>query len=158
MQLMTKEQRAKLLKNGARSDEDHAPVVKWFTPDAQCTWLISELDPEDPDRAFGLCDLGMGFPELGAVLVSEVEGIRGALGLPVERDLYVTLDRRMSVYAEAARMRQRITTAREDLDAAAWLDAEVKKCEADPEYLSVPVAELVEADDFTAAGAYERRS
>ena len=110
MQLMTKEQRAKLLKNGARSDEDHAPVVKWFTPDAGCTWLISELDPADPDRAFGLCDLGLGYPELGAVLVSEVGALRGKLGLPVERDLYSKLpDLPMSVYATAARELGRIT-------------------------------------------------
>ncbi|WP_235964830.1 DUF2958 domain-containing protein [Caenimonas soli] len=26
-------------------------------------WLLTELDPEDLDRALGPCDLGMGFPE-----------------------------------------------------------------------------------------------
>jgi hypothetical protein len=30
-------------------------VVKLFTPDAACTWLLTELDPDDPDIAFGLC-------------------------------------------------------------------------------------------------------
>ena len=118
MQLMTKEQRAKLLKNGARSDEDHAPVVKWFTPDAALTWLISELDPDEPDRAFGLCDLGKGVPMLGAVLVSEVETLRGKLGLPVERDLYSRLpDLPMSVYANAARELGGITIQPGDLKA-----------------------------------------
>jgi hypothetical protein len=41
---------------------DFPPVVKLFTPDAGTTWLLTEIDPDDPDRAFGLCDLGSGFP------------------------------------------------------------------------------------------------
>jgi hypothetical protein len=40
--------------------------MKLFTPDAAATWLISEVDPDDPDRLFGLCDLWLGFPELGS--------------------------------------------------------------------------------------------
>jgi hypothetical protein len=40
-------------------------VVKLFTPDAGATWLLSEVDPDDVHRAFGLCDLGMDGPELG---------------------------------------------------------------------------------------------
>ena len=78
------------------------PVVKLFTPDAGCTWLLSELDPEDPDIAFGLCDLGMGCPELGTVRISELESVRGKLGLPVERDRHFTAMHTLSVYARAA--------------------------------------------------------
>ncbi|WP_426127674.1 DUF2958 domain-containing protein [Pararhizobium sp. PWRC1-1] len=36
---------------------------------------------------FGLCDLGMGEPELGYVLLSELEEIKGPGGIPIERDL-----------------------------------------------------------------------
>lgn len=36
----------------------------------------------------GFCDLGMGSPELGHVLVSELVLVRGRLGLPIERDLH----------------------------------------------------------------------
>jgi hypothetical protein len=35
---------------------------------------------------FGLCDLG--FPELGYVSLNEMRGVRGALGLGIERDLH----------------------------------------------------------------------
>jgi Protein of unknown function (DUF2958) len=68
--------RAKLLENGQvqraatrnGSDDpqpiDPHPVVKLFTPDAGATWLLTELDPEDDDLAFGLMDLGLGEPEL----------------------------------------------------------------------------------------------
>lgn len=104
--IITAEQRAQMLANGARSaaDENHDahPVVKLFTPDASATWLLAELDPGDPDIAFGLCDLGMGFPELGSVRLSEITSVRGRLGLPVERDLHFKADRPLSRYAEEA--------------------------------------------------------
>ena len=88
---------------------DHYPVVKLFTPDAGCTWLISELDPEEPDIAFGLCDLGMGYPELGYVSLAELASVRGPMGLPVERDLHFTATHPLSVYAHAARTAEAIT-------------------------------------------------
>lgn len=68
MKLLTKSIRRCLIRNGEvsahyreedRLDPDFFPVVKLFTPDAQCTWLLTELDPSEPDIAFGLCDLGM---------------------------------------------------------------------------------------------------
>jgi hypothetical protein len=75
MTLITKAQTEQLLANGIaqraaidRQDQalDFKPVVKLFTPDAQCTWLLTEFD-EGTDLAFGLCDLGLGCPELGYV-------------------------------------------------------------------------------------------
>lgn len=114
MKLLTKDIRERLLANGrirlqlqedGRADADFIPVVKLFTPDAGCTWLLTELDPDDPDIAFGLCDLGMGFPELGSVSISELESIRGRLGLPVERDLHFAPTKTLSAYANDARAR-----------------------------------------------------
>ena len=58
---------------------------------------------------FGLCDLGLGFPELGCVSLEELRCLRGKLGLPVERDFSFTADHPMSVYAEAARQAEGIT-------------------------------------------------
>lgn len=104
--LITPEQRTKLLANGARAaareDSDLPPVVKLFTPEANATWLLTELDPDDPDRAFGLCDLGFGEPELGYVLLSEIAAVRGQLGLRVERDRVFKGDRPISHYAVEA--------------------------------------------------------
>ena len=106
MKLITNEQRVKLLDNGAAAacgeGRDPRPVVKLFTPDANATWLLTELDPAEPDRAFGLCDLGLGSPELGYVLVSELEALRGPLGLSVERDRYFVAHRPISAYARDA--------------------------------------------------------
>jgi hypothetical protein len=118
MTLITKTQTEQLLANGraqrAAIDQDAGaldfePVVKLFTPDAQCAWLLTELDP-DGDLAFGLCDLGMGEPELGYVSLSELSSVRGKLGLPVERDLHFDVDKPISAYAEEARSRGHIAT------------------------------------------------
>lgn len=112
MKLMTKQQERKLLENGRQTLRDgvgdHWPVVKLFTPDAGATWLLSELDPEDSDIAFGLCDLGLGCPELGSVRLSEIAAVRGALGLPVERDLHFRPRQSIGAYAAAARVAGRI--------------------------------------------------
>lgn len=80
--------------------------MKLFTPDANATWLLTELDPVEPDRAFGLCDLGdlgRGCPELGYIEVSDIEALRGPFGLAVERDRYFVADRPLSAYASDAR-------------------------------------------------------
>ena len=82
---------------------DHPPVVKLFTPDGGATWLLSETDPEDADIAFGLCDLGLGYPELGSVRLSVLRAHRGRLGLPIERDLHFSAKAPLSTYAERAR-------------------------------------------------------
>ena len=105
--LITEQQRTQLLANGQAHAEgrdiDPPPVVKLFTPDAQATWLLTELAPDDGDMAFGLCDLGLGMPELGSVRLSELASIRGPLNLPVERDLYFMPRRTLSEYAALAR-------------------------------------------------------
>jgi Protein of unknown function (DUF2958) len=118
MKLITQAQRQRLLRNGEIPDADPMPVVKLFTPDAGCTWLLASLDPEDPDLAFGLCDLGLGFPELGPVSLAELRALRGRLGLPVERDKGFEGRYPISVYAEAAWQAQRITTSEKDLQQA----------------------------------------
>ena len=113
MNLITEAERQQLLANGLASQEqerDHLPVVKLFTPDANATWLLTELDPDDPDRAFGLCDLGLGCPELGYVSLAELAALRGPMGLPVERDQHFTADGPLSGYAGEARLTGRVIT------------------------------------------------
>jgi hypothetical protein len=67
---------------------DATVYVKWFGGPA--TWLITEYDPVER-IAFGWCDLGLGFPELGYVSLTEVEELRvGILRQRIERDLWFT--------------------------------------------------------------------
>ena len=116
MQLLTEPLRRQLLKNGRVQDDvrgtpeerDFEPVVKLFTPDSGANWLLTELDPDEPDIAFGLCDLGMGCPELGSVRISELETVRGPLGMSIERDLHFVPDKPLSAYAREASQAGRI--------------------------------------------------
>lgn len=125
MQLMTDEIKARLLANWRDEGQDHKPVVKFFDPCGAAIWLITEMSTEDKDILFGLCDLGMGFPELGYVRLSELESVTGRLGLGIERDLHFEGRFPISVYAEAARQTGGITEATRALaQAAAALAAE----------------------------------
>ena len=117
MKLLLDEHREQLLANGTANtilrdhgmkEQDFQPVVKLFCPWGGATWLLSELDPDDPEIAFGLCDLGMGFPELGNVSLSEMESVTGPGGLRIERDLHFKADKTLSAYADEARLHQRI--------------------------------------------------
>jgi len=114
MHLLTEDQRRRLLANGtanairAASDqetEDFKPIVKLFCPWGGATWLLTELDPDAPDIAFGLCDLGQGFPELGCVSLAELEAVRGPGGLRIERDLTFTPSKTLQAYADEAARR-----------------------------------------------------
>tara|TARA_R110000737_G_scaffold221559_1_gene237032 strand:+ start:417 stop:758 length:342 start_codon:yes stop_codon:yes gene_type:complete len=92
--------------NSARQQENDEsmstmPVVKLFGGGA-CTWLLSELD--DDGIAFGLCDLGMGSPELGYVSMDELMSIKfPPFGLPIERDMNWKPNKTLVEYADEAR-------------------------------------------------------
>lgn len=109
MKLLTKPQLELLLLNGTRAltnpSHDPLPVVKLFTPDGSGTWLLASLDPYDRDTLFGLCDLGLGFPELGTVSLTELRAVRGRLGLPIERDRHWQATHPLSAYAAASKER-----------------------------------------------------
>ena len=129
MKLFTKSDTAKLIRNGIAScraiqkdgnTPDHVPVVKLFTPDARATWLLTELEvvvvdgqgketAEPTGRAYGLCDLGMGFPEIGYVDLAELRALRGRFRLPIERDRSFRPNKPLSKYAEEARNAEHIT-------------------------------------------------
>lgn len=109
MILITDDIRARLLANGAVEEEaDHLPVVKLFDPCGAATWIITEM-MADGDTLFGLCDLGLGCPELGSVSLGEIQSVQGRLGLGIERDIFFRPRFPLSVYADAARLATGIT-------------------------------------------------
>lgn len=85
------------------------PVVKFFGGSAG-TWLLSEVDP-NTGIAFGLCDPGLGSPELGYVDLQELADVRfPPFRLPIERDLSFRATMTMAEYANEARTKGRIVT------------------------------------------------
>ena len=112
MTLLTDDERRRLLQNGelrrsleqdGKAEANFHPVLKLHIPGTGMIWLLTEIYPDDPDVAFGLCDLGMGFPELGDVRLSELEGVRNLAGLSVQRDDAFSAAQTISKYAERAR-------------------------------------------------------
>ena len=100
MKLITKEIEAKLSKNSGKPNEK--PYLKLFSPIGSATWLISEYD-KSTGLLFGLCDLGMGFPELGYVSLLEIQETTFPLGMKIERDMYFSPSMTLSEYADQAR-------------------------------------------------------
>ncbi len=87
MKLLTKalEKRFKQVGSQEAVGENAVVLAKFFTPDSNWTWYASEYDPRTK-TFFGLVD---GFEkEYGYFNLDELESVRGALGLPIERDLY----------------------------------------------------------------------
>lgn len=95
MKLLPKEIRETLPALYSQDGKSGKAIVytKYFTPDAQWSWYCTEGEPVLNDkgdevdfRFFGLVD---GFEkELGYFALSELEEVRGPMGLPIERDVY----------------------------------------------------------------------
>lgn len=105
MSLITEAQRRELLANGAARARQQAvdpyPVVKLHTLDAGAVWLLTEL-AADGDLAYGLCDAGLGSPELGHVQLSALEQMRGPRGLSVVADPHFVARQPLSAYLAQA--------------------------------------------------------
>jgi DUF2958 family protein len=107
MELLLPEHRTRMLRNGrfnayrrerGECEIDFKPVVKLFVPWGGGTWLL----------AFGLCDLGLGFPELGSVSLEEIAALTGPGNLTIERDVHFIAVKSLGAYAEEARLHERI--------------------------------------------------
>ena len=88
MKLITEELRKQLPPLYSQENENDPMVIcKFFDPCGSFSWFILEFDGEDLFfcKVFShLCPDG----ELGYSSLSEIESVRGALGLGIERDLY----------------------------------------------------------------------
>ncbi|MBL8152775.1 MAG: DUF2958 domain-containing protein [Anaerolineae bacterium] len=86
MDLLDAESRAVLppLYATEKRGRDTVASVKFFMPDGSWTWYPTEYD--GADTFFGLVS-GLEV-ELGYFSLTELEGVKGSLGLPIERDLY----------------------------------------------------------------------
>lgn len=105
MAFLTELQRSQMLAHGAARARGEAidpyPVVKLHTLDAGAVWLLVSLDT-DGDQAYGLCDAGTGFPELGTVSLTALEGVRGPRGLGIVADPHFRPRQPLSAYAADA--------------------------------------------------------
>jgi hypothetical protein len=85
MKLRTQEVLKRLPSLGSQTQDDPIAQVKFFTPDAGRTWYATEGSPEGDDFIFYGFVQGVE-SEWGNFALSEIQSIRGRLGMPVERD------------------------------------------------------------------------
>jgi len=85
MRLVTEELRKKIPPLYSQEKvKDPIAHAKYFTPDSSWTWYVIEFDGKD--TFFGYVN-GI-YPEMGYFSLSELETVRGPLGLKIERDSY----------------------------------------------------------------------
>ena len=63
-------------------------IAKLFDPYGSATWFLLEYDAKEK-IAFGFV-VGMAADEYGYISLTEMESIKGQLGIGIERDLYFT--------------------------------------------------------------------
>jgi len=95
MKLLTKEMRKKLPPLYAQDGKGGKAVVyvKFFTPSSSWTWLATEGEPvlDEAQKEIDYKFFGLVYGherEFGYFLLSELEEVKGPMGLPIERDLY----------------------------------------------------------------------
>ena len=90
MQLLTDELREKLPPL-YKQEKEKDPIVyaKFFTPDSNWTWYVTEGEQQNGDFIFFGYVIGQE-REWGYFSLNELSAARGPWGLPLERDLYFT--------------------------------------------------------------------
>ena len=103
MELLTKEIREKFKKIGSQEGKplgEQIVVAKFFDPVGSWTWYATEFDGKD--TFYGLVD---GFElEWGTFSLSEMQSVKGPLGLGIERDLYFGMPKIMDIERLKARV------------------------------------------------------
>jgi hypothetical protein len=113
MKLLTKEIRKRLppIRSTEGAGEEAVAQVKFFTPDSSWTWYAVEggpvLDGDGREVDYEFFGLVYGLErEFGYFHLSELESVRGPLGLAIERDLYFT-PRPLSACEDPCRIHER---------------------------------------------------
>jgi hypothetical protein len=85
VKLLTQEIRKQLPMIGSQADNlDPIIIVKFFCPWSFWTWFAYEFDGGDIFFGYVKGD----FDEIGSFSLSDLESVRGPMGLTIERDLY----------------------------------------------------------------------
>ncbi|NQU63597.1 MAG: DUF2958 domain-containing protein [SAR324 cluster bacterium] len=66
--------------------KDPLVIAKLFDPCGSASWYLTEYDPVEK-IAFGFV-VGMQVDELGYISLTEIESVKGPLGIGIEQELY----------------------------------------------------------------------
>lgn len=85
-----------------QTGKDHYPVTKLYLPRTGCTWLVTEIDLNDPGRILSLYDLRQGVITYDYMNLNNIMSLKTIDGQSVTRDPYFTRKYNISVYLQAA--------------------------------------------------------
>lgn len=125
--LLSKNELNKLLDNGSteKVTNDHIPVVKLYLPIQRCIFLLTHVDTDQPNMAFGLFD----FADGGSPMICNMD-LNGLEKVKLFKIFRIRKDKKfqglfpVSVYAKAAYDHKRII---EDPKELAWYSASSKE-------------------------------
>jgi hypothetical protein len=92
--------------NGHHHGHDFTPLLKldmWVVNGQSISWLVSELDPQNPNRAYGLGEKWNGEVTERYFDLAELERAADLFGLHIVADENFTPRHPLSVYRQAAR-------------------------------------------------------
>jgi len=90
MQLLTKEIEKRFATIGRQDSNDPVVVAKFFNPTGAGYWFATEYDPAEK-MFFGYVSIFNDHNnEFGTFSLAELESVRGAMGLGIERDRFFT--------------------------------------------------------------------
>lgn len=95
----------RLMENGHHHGQDFVPLLKldmWVVNGQSISWLVSELDPANPNRAYGLGSKWVGEVTEGYFDLGKLERAAEILGLHIVPDEYFIPRHPLSVYRQAA--------------------------------------------------------
>lgn len=122
MPLIEPEQFAHMASNGLSPDHNHKPVVLLQAKhrgEPIMQFLLTHVDPEYPDRAFGLIDFGTGKPRRTMIFIQQLENPNPNYDMQIEQVNGFVAEYPIDVYEKAAHMLGKITQNKPALQMAA---------------------------------------
>ncbi|GAA3913589.1 DUF2958 domain-containing protein [Chitinophaga oryziterrae] len=101
--LFTNTQYQQLLQNGSNKIKrwDLHPVAKLTMPGHAFSWLLTDIDPQDPNVGYGLYIEFDGFIAYGSVDLKELLTIKDEMGFGIENDPSFNAKFSLEVYKSA---------------------------------------------------------
>lgn len=105
--LLTDEQIQKLKQIGLSEEqnEGQVPIVRLHLPDKNAYWLFSCIVSGQEKMAYGIFEMGIGFPEIGYFHLDDIADMKFEKNVAIENDLEFKGEHSLLKYAEIAHLK-----------------------------------------------------
>lgn len=104
MFLFSKPELVRLIENAhsITNNMEMIPAAKLYIPQTGYTWLLTELNPDNPTQGMGLIDLSGGYIYYGYISIDGIVNMGKQKGIATRRDPYFTGKYPVKTYLQAA--------------------------------------------------------